>query len=198
MPDYQLGKIYKIVCNITDEYYIGSTTQPTLARRLAKHRSGFSCWKRGTGNYTTSFVILERGDYDIYLIENYPCSSKDELRTKEGEFHRLHIGNKKFCNKNIEKRSIKEWHEDNKERNILNRHNYYKNNSEHIKNKSKIYHENNKEKIAILKQVYYQNVREKKSTRITCDCGLIFTFQHKLRHEKSKHHIARMKVIESK
>ena len=26
MPDYKNGKIYKIVCNITNEMYIGSTT----------------------------------------------------------------------------------------------------------------------------------------------------------------------------
>jgi hypothetical protein len=37
MPNYKDGKIYSIVCNITDECYIGSTTKPTLARRLAGH-----------------------------------------------------------------------------------------------------------------------------------------------------------------
>ena len=37
MPNYQDGKIYKIVFNITDECYIGSTCEPTVARRLAGH-----------------------------------------------------------------------------------------------------------------------------------------------------------------
>jgi hypothetical protein len=37
MPNYQDGNIYKIVCNITDECYIGSTCEPTVARRLAGH-----------------------------------------------------------------------------------------------------------------------------------------------------------------
>ena len=36
MPDYSKGKIYKIVCNVTGLVYVGSTCEPTLARRLAK------------------------------------------------------------------------------------------------------------------------------------------------------------------
>ena len=33
MPDYQKGKIYKIISNETDDVYIGSTTQ-SLSLRL--------------------------------------------------------------------------------------------------------------------------------------------------------------------
>ena len=38
MVNYQLGKIYKIVDNTNGNIYIGSTCEPTLARRLAKQR----------------------------------------------------------------------------------------------------------------------------------------------------------------
>lgn len=41
MVNYQLGKIYKIVDNVTGKIYIGSTCEPTLARRLVKHRSDY-------------------------------------------------------------------------------------------------------------------------------------------------------------
>ncbi len=41
MPDYANSKIYSIECNKTGLVYIGSTTAPTLARRLAEHRSNF-------------------------------------------------------------------------------------------------------------------------------------------------------------
>ena len=37
MVNYQLSKIYKIVCNITGKIYIGSTTKKYLAERLAQH-----------------------------------------------------------------------------------------------------------------------------------------------------------------
>ena len=67
MPNYQDGKIYKIVCNITDECYIGSTIEPTLARRLAGHVDGYKRWKAGKGKKTTSFDIIDRGDYHIFF-----------------------------------------------------------------------------------------------------------------------------------
>jgi len=70
--DYSKGKIYKIVCNITDEIYIGSTIS-ILNVRLAKHKC--DCCK--------SKQIIERGDYKILLIENYPCKTKQDLLWRE-------------------------------------------------------------------------------------------------------------------
>ena len=84
MPNYENGKIYKIVCNITNECYIGSTCEPTLARRLATHVLDYRKWKNGKRCKTMSFDIIDREDYNIYLIIAYPCNSKDELTSKEG------------------------------------------------------------------------------------------------------------------
>ena len=83
MKNYQLGKIYKIVCRITGEVYVGSTCETTLARRLVQHRS--HCKKKVEENYgsnTSSFQIIIRGDYYIELLERYPCNDNDELRKK--------------------------------------------------------------------------------------------------------------------
>ena len=55
MPDYSNSKIYSIECNKTGLKYIGSTTSPTLARRLAEHRSSFKKWKESNKNYISSF-----------------------------------------------------------------------------------------------------------------------------------------------
>ena len=88
MPNYKDGKIYKIVCNITDECYIGSTTEPTLARRLSGHVGSYKSWKAGKNKKVRSYDIIDRGDYKIYLIESYPCNSKDELISREGEIIR--------------------------------------------------------------------------------------------------------------
>ena len=88
MPNYRDGKIYKIICKITDECYIGSTTEPTLARRLAGHVNNYKVWKSGKGNKTTSFDIIDKGDYKILLTETYPCNSRDELTSREGEIIR--------------------------------------------------------------------------------------------------------------
>ena len=83
MPDYQLGKIYKIECNVTGKVYIGSTCEPMLARRLTKHVTDYKRYLNGTYHYVSSFDILQNEDYDIVLIESYPCNSKDELHARE-------------------------------------------------------------------------------------------------------------------
>ena len=84
MPDYQKGKIYKIVGG--GKTYYGSTCEPTLARRLAKHRNKYNGYKKGKDHYVSSFKVLDEPDCAIYLIENYPCSSKDELHAREGYY----------------------------------------------------------------------------------------------------------------
>jgi len=71
MPNYGNGEIYKIVCNETDELYIGSTCC-TLARRLAEHVSQFKSYQKSSKKWTSSFSIIERGNYNIYLVEECP------------------------------------------------------------------------------------------------------------------------------
>ena len=83
MPDYQLGKIYKIIDNTNDDIYIGSTAEKTLAHRLCKHKSDFKRWKEGKSNYVSSYKIIENGNYDIILLESCPCNNRDELKARE-------------------------------------------------------------------------------------------------------------------
>lgn len=85
MVNYKDGKIYKIVDNTNGNIYIGSTSEPRLCRRLQKHKSSYKCYlnpnvKQG---YMRSFDIIKNNDYNIFLIENYPCDSKDELHSRE-------------------------------------------------------------------------------------------------------------------
>jgi hypothetical protein len=89
MIDYQQGKIYKIECNVTGKVYIGSTCEPILARRLAGHITSYKRYLNGKFNYISSFDVLQNGNYDIVLIESYPCNSKDELHARE----RYHTNN---------------------------------------------------------------------------------------------------------
>lgn len=69
MVNYQLGKIYKIVDLDSNQCYTGSTCEPTLAKRLAKHVSDYRQHLKGKGRYITSSIILAMDDYDIVLIE---------------------------------------------------------------------------------------------------------------------------------
>ena len=91
MPNYQLSKIYKIVpLNSEDDsdIYIGSTTKNTLAERMAEHRSKYRHWLEGISK-VSSFRLFDKYGLEncyIFLIEEYPCNTKDELRAREGHF----------------------------------------------------------------------------------------------------------------
>ena len=103
MVNYQEGKIYKIVCNVTGLVYIGSTCEPILARRLAGHRKTYNNYLNDKYNFVTSFKVLENGDYSIILLEKCQCNDKMELLKRE----RHYIETNECVNKNIPSRTIK-------------------------------------------------------------------------------------------
>ena len=86
MVQYSLAKVYKIVCNVTGDIYIGSSCQ-SLALRLATHKH--------YQNSCRSRIIIDRGNYDMILIEECPCQNKDQLHARE----RYHIDNSICINK---------------------------------------------------------------------------------------------------
>jgi hypothetical protein len=89
------GKIYKIVSNKTDKIYIGSTIK-TIKERLDSHEESYINWINSDFKlgYISSFEILKYGDYKIFLIEEYPCSSYSELFKREGHYQ---IQNYNLC-----------------------------------------------------------------------------------------------------
>ena len=135
MVNYKLGKIYRIKCNVTGLEYVGSTCEPTLAKRLTKHVGQYRSYLKGTPNYVSSFKVLENNDYDIILIEKYPCNDRDELYSRE-----CYFTNQIDC-VNI-----------NKKQGVINRMGGRK---EYNKEKCKVYHESHKEKIHTRKNVHY-------------------------------------------
>ncbi len=150
MPDYSKGKIYKIVCNTTGLVYIGSTCEPTLARRLVGHRRLYNAYLNGkTKSTMTSFKVLESNNYEIILMEIVNCLSKDELHARE----RYNIKSIECVNKNIPTRTKQEHKELKKE--------YYQDNKEHIKEYEKDYYEANKDNKKTYNQAYYQEKKDK-------------------------------------
>ena len=57
--------------------------------------------------------IIDRGNYPIFLFENYPCNSRDELTTREGQIIRKYEHECECVNMCIAGRSKKEYYEDN-------------------------------------------------------------------------------------
>jgi hypothetical protein len=84
---YSLGKVYEIVCNKTGKKYIGSTCEELLSQRLANHRNCFKRYKNEKKQgYTTSFAVLEGGDFYINLLEKVNATCKDELLARERHY----------------------------------------------------------------------------------------------------------------
>jgi hypothetical protein len=163
MVNYQLGKIYRIVDFTDDNVYIGSTCEKTLAHRLAKHVQDYKRYINEKFHFVTSFKILENNNYDIQLIEAFPCNSRDELHQREG----YHIKNTPNCiNKCIPGRTKKDSDKQ-----------YYENNKVIISVKCKQYYDDNKDKI---------NEQRKQNT--ICICGSEFRKADKSKHEKSQKH----------
>ena len=185
MPDYKEGKIYKIKCNETGEQYFGSTTG-SLQLRLSCHKS-----KTKSKRQCMAKQIINRGNFQIELVENYSCETKQELHKRE----RFYIDNNECINHVIPTRTQKEYRELHKEKlKELNRtyekehrqerntwqNNYYKTNEDY-REKSKVrasqYYEQNKEKVL-----------ERMLVRYVCCCGAEGSVSNKLRHEKSQRH----------
>lgn len=70
------GIIYKIVCNITGEQYIGSTTN--LNKRISMHKS--------PSNNCSSRQIIDRGDYEFVNLAEINFVDKTELHMLEAEY----------------------------------------------------------------------------------------------------------------
>ena len=110
MNRYANGKIYMIESLSAGLVYYGSTCLP-LSKRLSSHKSEYNRAKQNLRNSVTSHQILDCPDYKIFLVERYPCNTKEELLSREAYY----IRNNECVNKNVPNRSQKEWQDEHKE-----------------------------------------------------------------------------------
>lgn len=194
MPNYQQGKVYKILSN--DELcYIGSTTLPLLCMRMAEHRNGYKRLKSGGKiSNISSYILFDKYGVDncrIELLEAVSCNSKDELTRREGHYIRL----LNCVNKNIAGRTKQEWYEANP--------GYYKKWCEDNPDYKKKWHEanpncnkeyqrkwcdSNRDTKLQLNRKWYEANKLTLAEKYTCVCGSIIRKGGKIRHELSQKH----------
>jgi len=156
MPNYQNGKIYKIVNDIDNELYVGSSIQP-LSKRMVEHRSHS---KYDQYNKTKLYVHFQKigvEHFKIVLVELFPCLVREELLARE-EYWRKEL--KASLNSNYVVQSTERYKEIQK--------NSCKRNKVKIVERHKQYHEINKEKRNEYSNKYYSQHKEqfKKNIKI--------------------------------
>jgi hypothetical protein len=207
MSKYNNSKIYKIIDNTNGNVYIGSTFQKYITTRLASHVSNYKRYLNNNCRFVTSFEIIKNGNYDIVLIENVNCETKEQLHARE----RYYIEAMSCINKNIPNRSPKEWKKENyiqnKDEIIQKNKEYYTQNKDKISEKNKIKYNKNKDEILekrkeyrnthkdeiseYLKEYYIQNkdeISERIKIKFICVCGSECRISDKARHERSIKH----------
>ena len=150
--NYQNGKIYELCCIDTGERYIGSCCT-TLTKRLYAHKT--------KSNVCASKQIIERGNYEMTLLEDFSCNRKDQLTARERFYYDLlpNINRQRPMRLETDKEAIaKEAREYRTEYNLVN-----------------------KEKIAEYKKMYNDTHREETKRYMLVNRDRIDEYQKKYR-----------------
>jgi hypothetical protein len=147
MPNYQEGKIYKLVGN--GKVYIGSTVS-TLCRRKQQHITDFK-----SNHPITSREVVSDSNHYIELIEYFPCNTKEELLKRE----RYYIDQIECVNKQKPCRTQREYYEDNTVHIKEQRKAYRDANKASKKQIDKAYREQNRDEILQKKLIYRESRR---------------------------------------
>ena len=141
MPDYQQGKIYRLVSNKTEDVYYGATTR-ALTHRKNQH-------KKSSNDCSSKKLFENDAIVTIVLVEAFPCNNKNELKARE----LFHITNNACINTNkpfiSELNHGVEWHKK-----------YREANKEHIKAYHEAYNEAHKEHKKAYNEAYNEAHKE--------------------------------------
>lgn len=174
MVNYSNSSIYKLCCKdiAITEIYIGSTTN--FKRRKCCHKTSCMLNNKKTNLPAYQFIRSNGGfeNWDMIQIEAYDATDRRHLETRERYWMELL---KPSLNKAIPTRTVKEYHQNNKDiikeqRKLYHQNNkdiikkqrklYWQNNRDIINNKQKLYRLNNKDIIKDKQKLYHQNNKD--------------------------------------
>lgn len=189
---YQRGKIYKLCSDHTDEIYIGSTTQKTLAQRMGGHRKDYLKVKHHGEKRCTSWILLDYPDCRIVLLEQFPCNSKDELNAREQHYIDLHkdicVNRRKAYTGCTREEYLKAYAQEHVQKKKMYDAEYRANNAEAIKAKRALNAAENYQKRK-------QKDMEYHSRRIICECGVEICQAVRAKHQRTNKHLTRMNTL---
>ena len=156
-----IGRIYKIVDDSNGKVYVGSTFT-TLDKRLKQHINAYNTFlKKPETGYCTSKNIICNGNFHIELIKEMKVSNKKELLQSERE----QIDSTDCINivrplrTNTER--CKEWYIDNRDYAKLKSKLYMEGNRERSNEAKKRWADKNKDKIKLIRKQNYELNKDK-------------------------------------
>jgi hypothetical protein len=158
--DYLNTVIYKIYCkdeNITD-IYMGHTT--SFYQRQRTHKSNCNTESCKGYNYNIYKIIRQNGGWDnwnMVIIENYPCDSVEEARDRERYWIEKESSTLNVTIPNRNKKEYSQIYRLIHKEEIAQKAKEYRENN---KDKINVYLESNKEKIAFQKQDWYEEKKD--------------------------------------
>ena len=185
MPNYQNGRVYKIIDYTNNDIYIGSTTQTTI-KRLQGHIHGYKAWKRKPEKkgHIRSYDIIKNGDYDIEILEFFPCSNNSELKQREKHY----ILTLKCINKAIpartRKETVKAYDDSHKVESKARRLKFIDKKREY----DKLYNLENREHKHELGKKYRERTKAHVYEKHVCECSGSYCLNSKSTHLKTTKH----------
>ena len=178
---YSHSKVYKLVYQINNYFYIGSTTTE-LFKRLSRHRK---CALQTPNTKLYRYMnTIGRENFKIVLISEHNLESRIQLIREEDIVIQKYINDEKCLNSNRSLLTEEEHKQSDRDRCKL----YKARHKEHISEYNKTYRNNN---IECIKERLKKNNQEK----YTCVCGVELTTGAKYNHLKSKIHFQLMQNI---
>ena len=195
--DYSKGKIYGIYNKTTGiVVYTGSTVQ-TLCARYARHRTRINNTNDKKYNYPIYQHIRANGgdgNFEIRLIENYPCVDITELNRREGEIQKQYdtLMNKTQAGRTHQE-SVKNWAKNNKEKRNDDSKKFRETHREKIANNRAEKVECDNCHIMVSRSSLWYHKKTDRCKKLSdkqtrCDCGGVYSHRGKSRHLKTDKH----------
>lgn len=173
--------------------YYGHTDD--FERRKGEHVSNHRRWNTAgkpekvsvVHGVTRSVLVLDHEGWDMEEVDTIECDKEEDAEKLEGEWIRSHD----CVNRIIPRRTRKQRHLDNREKDNENSRQYHHDNREKLSEKHKQNYQKNREKRCEKQHQYYEQnratINEKKKEKVTCDiCGSLVRKDGIPDHHKSK------------
>lgn len=183
------GKQYILLDERTGSIFYNGSTCCSLEERFSEHKRSMKREREKQRPLYEHMTKIGIENCQIQLFENFACSSKDELREREGEITRKLIDDGyEMKNVLIAGRSYEEFKIEERQRHLdAKKREYVRHRNKYLE-RSKLYRENNPEKVKKYMSEYYINNKKKFLEKVQCSCGTILSRTSLTRHKKTVRH----------